>query len=464
MRIALIASESNPYCKSGGLADVVYSLAKEFNAAGHEAIIILPHYQSVQKVETKFVCMFEVTMNWRHHTACIYEAVSEGVKFYFIGEDYYFTRHNLYGYGDDGERFAFFSLAAKKFLEEIDIKPDVVHVHDWQSAIIPMLIQKDGDQSYFKKAKTVLTIHNPAFAGLLDDDSLYQLFNLVTDEEERNRIHIYDKVSTLKAGIVYSDAVTTVSPTHAKELTQGNAYEIGDALVEKGARFIGVVNGVDLDEFDPSKDDKIAETYTEKTFKKGKKACKTALFESFGLQVQDGPLFVLVSRLYEQKGIPLVLEVSHRIVERGGSLLVLGSGEFSYCQSFEELGRRYPGKVGIYVGYSQKIAHACYAGGDFFLMPSLFEPCGISQMIAQRYGCLPIARDTGGLHDTIIDHEDGFLFRDYDYGGIRFGVDEALDLYYDDPKKMEAMQVQAMKKDHSWKKSAAQYLKLFDQI
>ena len=465
MKIAYIASESNPFCKTGGLADVVYSLAKELKDAGHEVIVILPYYESMQKQEAKFVRMFDISMTWRHHTACLYQTEADGIPFYFVGEDFYFTRHNIYGYGDDGERFAFFALAAKQFLEEMNFKPDVIHVHDWQSAIIPFLIHKEGKKSYFANTKTVLTIHNPAFRGFLDQNALYQLFNLedVTDQE-REDLRIGDHISTLKAGIVYADAVTTVSPTHAKELSVNNAYDIGDCLVARGDRFQGIVNGVDTDEFDPSADPLIVKEYDIKTFQKGKKACKKQLFKDFGLVPQEGPLFVLVSRLYEQKGIPLVLDVAHHIVDRGGSLLVLGSGEFSYCQGFEELGKRYPNRVGIYVGYSKKIAHACYAGGDFFLMPSAFEPCGISQMIAQRYGCLPIARDTGGLHDTIDDKVDGFLFADYDYGGIAYGVDCALDLYYEDEEGMKKMQENAMRRDHTWKQSADQYMALFRSL
>ena len=464
MRIALIASESNPFCKTGGLADVIFSLAKEFKIAGHEPIIILPRYTNIKLNNPELVVSFEVTMSWRHQGTSVFKEVRDGIPFYFIAENYYYDRHFIYGYGDDGERFAFFALAAKQFLQEIDFKPDVIHLNDWQTAIIPFLIHKEGESSYLKNAKTVLTIHNPAFGGLLNELALGELFNLSVTEEEKRSMEMWGQISTLKAGILYSDAITTVSPTHAKELTVDNAYQIGDALVSRGDRFIGVVNGVDTDEFNPEKDKGIASIFDIDDIEKGKKACKTKLFELFGLKQNDGPLFVLVSRIYEQKGIPLVLEVSHRIIERGGSLAVLGNGDESLCKQFEDLAKTYPGKVGFYNGYSASLSHACYAGGDFFLMPSLFEPCGISQMIAQRYACLPIARNTGGLHDTIDDHKDGFLFNDYDYGGIRYGVDEAIDIYYEDKKLFATMRRLAMERDHSWKKSAAQYLSLFQSL
>jgi len=465
MRIALVASESNPFCKTGGLADVVFSLAKEFVMKGHESIIVLPYYQSIKSRQIDGLVdagSHQVDLSWRTHTAYYHKVVVDGVTFYFVEDDSYFGRENLYGYDDDGERFAFFSLASKALLEREDIRPDIVHVHDWQSAIMPLLFLKDGN-SPLHWVKTVLTIHNPAFLGLIDEHGLWELFNLPTYEHERDAVRVYGKASTLLAGIRFASKITTVSPTHAEELRQYNAYQIGDALVSRGEDFLGIVNGVDYDEFDPSKDPLIAEHYNLKTVKKAKKACKNALFKEFGFEPQEGPLFVLVSRLYEQKGIPLVLACIPHIVEMGGSLLILGSGEADYVNAIKYYASVYPGRIGIYEGYSKKIAHACYAGGDFFLMPSLFEPCGISQMIAQRYCCLPVARNTGGLHDTIAHMQDGVLFNDYDEGGLRYGIDEAFRIY-SDPELMQTMLKQAYHRDHSWSKSAASYLKLFESL
>lgn len=464
MRIALLASESNPFCKSGGLADVIFSLGKEFVRAGNETIIILPFYEnmlgSVEEVTP--VMSFDVYLSWRKHHAKVWKTSAANVPFYLIDSDYYFGRDNLYGYMDDGERFAFFCLAAKKLLENLQFKPDIIQCNDWQTAIIPTLIKADPNSS-LSKAKTVLTIHNPAFAGLLNFDAIGDLFNLSLPHDLLRKSSIYGMCSTLLLGIHQADMVTTVSPTHAEELRSGNAYNIGNALLEKGKNFRGVVNGVDYEEFNASKDRFIEEHFSLKTLASGKKACKTALFHACGAEVNDGPLFVLVSRLYEQKGIPLVLSVAPHIVEKGGNLFVLGSGDFSYCNALSDLARTYPGRVGVYLGYNQRISHQSYAAGDFFLMPSLFEPCGISQMIAQRYACIPVARATGGLIDTIRDHKDGILFNDYDEGGIRYGVDEAFAIYHDQAR-FEAMRKACLKKDHSWGRSASSYLKIFTQL
>ena len=466
MKIALIASESNPFCKSGGLADVVFSLAKEFIAAGHEAIVVIPLYRAIHDkmvIDSKPIGHFDVNLSWRVHTAEIWQAESGDVPFYFVGDQYYFGRDNLYGYDDDGERFAFFSLAAKKLLELLPFHADIIHVHDWQTAIIPLLLRKEGEYGPLGHSKTVLTIHNPAFLGLLGGEAIAELFNLQLDPYEWSEIKVWDKVSTLLCGIAFANRITTVSPTHAGELRQNNAYEIGNTLVRRGSDFVGIVNGVDMDEFDPSKDELIAKKFSTRSLANNKKLCKKDLFEAYHMPFNDGPTFVLVSRLYEQKGIPLVLDIAEHIVGNGGNLFILGSGEYSYCQAFEGLRAKHPDHIGVYFGYAAKLSHQVYAGGDFFLMPSLFEPCGISQMIAQRYACLPVARDTGGLHDTIIDGVDGFLFSNYDYGGIRYGVDRALGIYRDQ-EAFAKMQLSAMKKDHSWKRSADEYLYLFASL
>lgn len=465
MNIVFIASESNPYCKSGGLADVVFSLAKQFKDAGHQCTVILPYYNAIHLQHTGETLprgRIDIHMSWRHRQAEIWESSACGVHFLFVGDEGYFGRDNLYGYPDDGERFAFFAMAAKSLMESLNEKIDIVYCHDWQSAVLPLLIHQGDKRSKLRRARTVLTIHNPAFLGLMHPDALGELFNIY-DGNILSSILIDSEISTLLAGIRYADLVTTVSPTHAKELKIGNAYRIGDALLSRGSAFVGVINGVDEDEFNPNLDPFIIERFNLKNVTKAKKACKTDLFHSYRFDPHHGPLFVLVSRLYEQKGIPLILEVASHIMDRGGNILVLGNGEFSYCSAFAELSSLYPGRIGIYLGYSRSLAHKLYAGGDFFLMPSLFEPCGISQMIAQRYACLPIARDTGGLHDTIDDLKDGILFRDYDIGGLLYGIDKAFEIYEDRPR-FAAMRKAAYRRDHSWKRSADAYLKLFRSI
>ncbi|MCR4562106.1 MAG: glycogen synthase [Bacilli bacterium] len=471
MKIAMIASESNPLAKTGGLADVVYSLAKEYAALKHEACIIMPYYRRIKDhgIKTKFLTSYPLSMAWRQFEVRIYTISFHEVKFYLIDSPYYFDRNDFYGYGDDGERFAFFALAAVELFRHIDFKPDVLHLHDWQAAIIPTLIKEQRfNDPIYQNLKTVLTIHNPAFKGYLDRYFLGDFFSLSDDLYFSGRVRFEDQVSTLKAGIVDSDIITTVSPTHREELLHPGLSQNLDGILElRKDDFYGILNGIDYDEWDSLHDPYIAKKFDKKNLEEAKHINQEALLKRFNIKWYGGPVYGLVSRLSWQKGIDILLPTLRRALLKGASAIILGSGEYDLEQKFEELRREFPDTLGIYIGYNNEISHMIYAGCDYFLMPSLFEPCGISQMIAQKYGTLPIVRYTGGLKDTVegydetnLEKADGIGFNDYDEGGLDYAFEISRRLFCDQ-KKYYQVAHQAMEKDHSWRTSAENYLSLY---
>ena len=475
MKIAMIASECNPFCKTGGLADVVLALSRELVSLGNEVCVVLPYYSSNAKIPScrlERLPGYEVHLSWRTQKVSLYKGVYEGITFYFVGNDYYFLRGSLYGFQDDGERFAFFTLATESLFERIGFYPDVVHVHDWQPGMLPLILKdRHSKDPVYANTRTVLTIHNPEFNGMLDPSALGELYNLPLSYFESGLTRYDEKVSTLKTAVMTADKITTVSPTHRGELlTPLYSRGMDGALRLRKSDFCGILNGIDEEEWDPTCDIDIAMNFNGKTLTKGKQACRKALLESAGIEDSGGPIFGLVSRLTSQKGIHLVERVGRALLEQGAMLFLVGSGEEALENGLRDLRYHYPSSCSVYFGYNNALAHKVYAGSDFFLMPSLFEPCGIGQMIAERYATLPVARDTGGLHDTIVPYsplEDkdatGFLFRDFDEGGLRYGCPLALEVYAD-KKKLRKMRLNAMKVNHGWKASALEYLKLYRSI
>lgn len=471
MKIAMVASESNPFCKTGGLADVVLALSRELSSLGHEVCVVLPFYSSMHRlpsVKIERLFTYEVDLSWRKQEASIYKADYEGIAFYFIGNDYYFMRGSLYGFMDDGERFAFFTMAVESLFGRIAFHPDVVHIHDWQPGMLPLILKaRHKDDPVYACAKTILTIHNPEFKGMVDPYFLGDFYNLPRSYYEDGTARYSDMVSTLKTAVMTADKITTVSPTHREELlTSLYSRGMDGPLKLREKDFVGIVNGVDEEEWNPEKDIDIAVNFNASNFTQGKRKCRKTLIEGTGLIDNAGPCFGLVSRLTSQKGIHLVAKVGRELLQQGAMLFLVGSGEEALERSLQALQCEFPETCCIYLGYNNNLAHKVYAGCDFFLMPSLFEPCGIGQMIAERYGTLPIARDTGGLHDTIDSYPEkgpqatGFLFRDFDEGGLRYACSKALEVY-SSPQKLRKMRLNAMKQDHGWKASAEKYLELY---
>ena len=474
MKIAMIASESRPFCKTGGLADVVYSLSKELAIMGEQVMVIIPFYQSIKnsiKTPVKFIDSFVVDMSWRHHEAKVYQAEADGITFYFI-EHWYFDRTNLYGDGDDGERFAFYCLAAREFLARQQEVPDIIHCHDWQSGMFPVLIKcNDYYHSIFQKTHFVMTIHNPAFQGMLDRDALGNLYNLPESLFDNGDVRLDDHVSTLKAGIVFADKVTTVSPNHREELlTPEGGMHLDGVLRLREWDFCGILNGIDYLEFNPSDDPLIPMNYNVDNMIEGKKKCREELLKELHINDYGRPLFSLVSRLTWQKGLDILFPAVEELAYRGCDVVILGSGERQYELEFERLRAAYPDKVAIYIGYNDALAHRIYAASDFFLMPSLFEPCGLGQMIAQRYGTLPIVRRTGGLKDSVINFDssneetsNGFGFDNYHPDDMKYTSIYAYDTWFNKPLIHKLMK-NAMKTDNSWARSARSYLGLYKEL
>jgi len=474
MKIAFFASEANPFCKTGGLADVTYALADELSKKGHEVIIALPYYAKIafKSLLPKRIGSYDVRLSWRHQEAEIYFLKQGKLKFYFIRNQYYFNRDNIYGYHDDGERFAFFALACHALLPFLSFKADIIHCHDWQTGMIPCLIkEEESKRLFYNKTKSVFTIHNPAFKGNLDRFFVNDFFNLSDRLYDEGILRLDYAFSTLKAGIVYSDYVTTVSPTHRLELLAANSeFGLAGVLQMRGPRFVGIVNGIDIHEWDPKKDKNIASNFSSSDWLVGKSVNRRALLDAFHLKDTGGPIYGIVSRLSYQKGIGIIISSMNRALLEGAMLVVLGSGEYGLEQDLEALRARYPSSCGIYIGYNGSLAHQIYAGSDFFLMPSLFEPCGISQMIAKRYGTLPIVRYTGGLYDTVngyygenANEADGIGFNDYNEDGLNYAIGVAKRIY-DDKDLLKKIALNAMKADHSWAKSANEYEKLYLEL
>lgn len=470
MKIAMICSEANPFIKTGGLADVTYSLSKELVNLGEEVMIALPLYNKVKSLQLplEYVTTLTINLSWRVETTNVFHLIQDGIHYYFLENWHYFERDNIYGYDDDGERFAFYTQAVAKLLPAIKFKADIVHVHDWQPGMLFCYI-RENNMEFYKNSKFVISIHNPAFQGILDRYSLGDLYNLPDYLYQNGKVEFGGKVSTLKAGIVYADKITTVSPNHRFELlTPEGSMGLNNVLCYREYDFVGILNGIDYEEFNPSKDKYLAKEFGVNNYLTGKKANKKYLIEHFGLANEEAPLYSLVSRITWQKGMNLVFPAVRELASQGANIILLGSGEYDCEQEMEALHRDYPNHVAIYVGYNNALAHQIYAGSDFFLMPSLFEPCGLGQMIAQRYGTLPIVRRTGGLRDSVINYDghneeisNGFGFDNYSEWDMNRTCFYAYDIFYNHKETFKKLVKNALKTDNSWQKSVQQYHQLY---
>ncbi len=476
MKIAMFASEALPFSKTGGLADVSYALSKELAKEGDEVIIVTPYYASIKRKNPKldYVGLLPVNVSWRKQDAEVYTTIVDGVRYYLLSNSYYFDRDNIYGYHDDCERYAFFALACMNILKFVDFKADIIHVHDWQAGMVPTLLkEKYSYDPFYSSMRTVLTIHNPAFKGLVDRYFLNDFWGLSDELYDNGRVRFDNMVSSLKAGIVDANKITTVSPTHRNELLDMYSDQRLNGILElRKDDFVGIVNGIDYEEWNPAKDKYISDHYSSKSWKEGKAECQKDMLKTFGIEKGRGPVFGVVSRLSWQKGIDLIVDAMYGFLNdyNDCSLVILGSGEAGLEGRIQTLRDQHPNRVGIYIGYNNELSHKIYAGCDFFLMPSLFEPCGISQMISQRYGTLPVVRYTGGLADTVegldepnVTKADGIGFYNYDVNGLSYAIGKAKDLYLNTPI-YDKIVSNALKKDNSWKRSAKQYRALYEEI
>lgn len=474
MKILYAASEAVPFAATGGLGDVLGALPAALKAKYPDSDIrvVLPLYgmlSSSAKEKLTFVKNTEVMLAWRMQYCGIFTAENLGVTFYFIDNDYYFNRPSLYGSYDDGERFAFFGKAVLELMDRMNFFPDVLHCNDWQSAsaVIYLKTMFAADERY-RNIKAVYTIHNIEYQGVYGTETLGDIFGL--GPNIRGIVEYDNDINLTKGAIVCADAVTTVSPTYAQQI-QSEFYSHGlyHVLRLYREKVSGIINGIDTDLYNPEKDTILAKNYSAKAYS-GKRVCKADLQRLLGLpEAPDTPIVAMITRLAKHKGIDLVERVIEEYLCDDVQFVILGTGEHEYESYFSELARRYPAKVSAQIKFNRELSKKIYAGADMFLMPSQSEPCGLSQMIASRYGTVPIVRETGGLYDTIKPYNEytlegnGFTFSNYNAHDMLHTLRYATSVYRD-KKRWTALMRKAMKMDFSWESSAEKYMELYEKL
>jgi starch synthase len=474
VKVLFIVSECVPFVKSGGLADVAGSLPKELKKLGTDVRVILPKYGAISeewKNELQKIAEFKVHVGWRNQYCGIEQLILDGVTFYFVDNEYYFKRDRLYGFFDDGERFAYFNRAVLESLAYLDFDPDILHCHDWHTGMIPFLLR--AEYCYRKEyvsIKTVFTIHNLQFQGIFSKEILGDLLNLSDKYFNSDLLEFYGNVNFMKGALVASDKITTVSPTYMQEIQTDYFGEKLDGLLRKRREdLLGILNGIDEQFYHPEKDPYIFAPYHKNDIS-GKTKNKKHMQDLFGFrQDENTPIIAMITRLTKQKGLDLVKCVFHEIMEEKLQLIVLGTGEEEFEHFFREMAYRYPEKFKVYIGFNEKLAHQIYAGSDLFLMPSKFEPCGLGQLIAMRYGSIPIVRETGGLNDTVTSYREdngegnGFSFTNFNAHDMLYTIQRALRFYQDDIVWKKLVQ-RAMGLDYSWAQSAFKYNSLYSEL
>ena len=478
MKILFVTSECAPFSKSGGLADVAFSLPPALKAAGNEIAIITPLYQCVKEKygkKLKSVWAGTVKLGWREHYCGLLRGKLGDVTVWFVDNEDFFLRPKLYGYDDDKLRFAWFSRAVIDLFDKLDFVPEILHCNDWETA--PAVIYLKNEQTWradLRNIRSVYTIHNIAYQGQFGANELADTFALPMGWYEGGLGYEYEgrrDINLMKGAMLMADAVSTVSPTYARELhfpEYGMGLQGVADMVEN--KLFGILNGIDMDHYDPKLDKRLPYPFSA-TALSGKDKCKRALQEEFGLDLEPRfPLFCSVARLNEQKGIELIREILPKMMGLGIQLIVFGQGEQRYVDFFNECRNRYPGQLGFSDNYSEQVAAKVFAGSDFYLMPSRFEPCGLSQMMAMRYGTVPIVHETGGLKDSVRPYSefdgigDGFSFSTYQGKDLLLAVTQAVRLYLSDEHTFNVLRKRCMKKDFSWTRSAQQYERMYSGI
>ncbi len=472
MKILYAASEAAPFIKVGGLGDVAGALPKALCRAGDDCRVILPFYSAISqmlKEKCSFRTEFYFHNAWRHQKCGVYEANIDGVTYYLLENDFYFARPQVYGEFDDGERFAFFSRAILEVLPLIDFIPDVLHCNDWHTALVPVLLDTQFRQrAGYGGIKTVFTIHNIEFQGKYDPYILGDIFGL--DEQAKPLLFYRDSLNLMKGAIECSNKVTTVSKRYAEEImSPPKSCGLEHILGARSFKVSGILNGIDTDLFDPATDPRIAANYTAKTVA-DKKQNKFALQKELGLpETNNLPLFGMVTRLTHQKGLELLRDKLDWLAEQNAQIVILGTGEAEYEQFLRECADRHPHNLRVCLAFDGALAQRIYAGCDFFMMPSKFEPCGLAQMIAMRYGTLPLVHTTGGLADTVIPYDPtaktgrGITFQSFDSEDFANALWRCLALFADQKHFIQACK-NAMAGDYSWGPSVTAYQALYAEI
>jgi starch synthase len=476
MKILVVASEAAPFAKTGGLADVVGSLPRALRQLGHDVRVILPCYQAIEEQGfslRKGRKSVEVVIDGVAHKGLLRQSTVDGVTVYFIENREFFQRSGLYGdgtgdYPDNALRFGFFCRAVLEFLRRLDFRPDVLHLNDWQSSLIPVLLRTElKNDPFYSAMGTVLTIHNLGYQGLFPRQTLAAL-RLDPALFDMEKMEYFGKISFLKGGIIYADRLNTVSESHCREIqTPELGFGLDGLLRKRSKDLTGILNGIDHKIWDPELDSNLPVSYSAGDLR-GKASNKRALQKELGLANTGSPLVAMVTRLDSQKGLDLVEEAWDALLALDLQFVLLGTGDAKHREFFAARRDRYPGQVAIHLKFEEPLARRIYAGSDLFLMPSRYEPCGLGQMIALRYGTLPLVRRTGGLADTVIDAEEnpaaanGFSFIDYSAPALLGTLARALQ-FYGDRRVWLRMVRRAMASDFSWARSAEHYLELYRQ-
>ncbi|MGT2807656.1 glycogen synthase GlgA [Streptococcus iniae] len=475
MKLLFVAAEGAPFAKTGGLGDVIGALPKSLATAGEEVAVMLPYYDLIDQKfgsQVEDLCSFYIDMSWRHQYVGVKKLIKDQVTYYFIDNRYYFFRGHVYGDWDDGERFAFFQLAAIEAMEKINLIPDVLHSHDYHTAMIPFLLKEKYHwiQSY-QSIKTVFTIHNIEFQGQFGPDMLGDLFSVGSQRYEDGTLRWNNCLNWMKAAVLYADSVTTVSPSYALEI-QGPEFGKGldQVMRMESSKLIGCINGIDTELYNPETDPFLKHSFSLNDMT-GKALNKIDLQKKLGLTCDATiPMIGIVSRLTDQKGFDLIIQELEHMMALDVQLVVLGTGYQHYEETFKKFSHKYPEKLSAQITFDLALAQEIYASSDLFLMPSAFEPCGLSQLMAMRYGSLPLVHEVGGLKDTVLP------FNPYDKSGRGFSFNHfsgywmmqtlafALDVYKNHQEDWKILQKNAMSCDFSWDTASQAYLKLYQDL
>ncbi|MWV42317.1 glycogen synthase GlgA [Paenibacillus sp. HJL G12] len=474
MKVLFAAAESVPFIKTGGLADVIGALPQALQRSGIDVRVVLPKYRGIpEKYRDQMEHLGEVyvPVGWRNQYCGIEKCVHDGITYYFVDNEYYFGRDSVYGYMDDGERFGFFNRAVLQLLKAIDFQPDVIHCHDWHAALIPVLLDAHYRHDlFYYQMRTVFTIHNLLYQGIFPYEVLGELLELDNRYFTMNGLEYYGKVNFMKGGIVYSDHVTTVSPTYAREIqTSHYGYGLEGLLASLGPKLSGIVNGIDTKSYNPATDAQLELKYRSSISKK--KENKIRLQEELNLPISaDIPLIAMVTRLVDSKGLDLVERVLDEMLTFDDiQLVILGTGDSHYEQWFREAEHRHPSKLSAQITFSDALSRKIYASSDIFLMPSNFEPCGISQLLALRYGSIPVVRETGGLNDTVHAYNEftgqgnGFTFTNINAHDMMHTIRRAVSFYHE-PEHWNKLVKNATSGDYSWNVSAGEYKDIYERV
>ena len=475
MNILFATSEAAPFVKTGGLADVMGALPKTLARMGHDVRVILPLYEAVGeewRAQMTYLQCFHVHLAWRTPYCGLFELKKDGVTYYFVDNEYYFKRRNIYGHYDDAERFAFFSRAVIESPGHLGFTPDVIHCNDWETALVPIyMLEERGKVPELKNAKSVFTIHNIEYQGRYGTELLVDMFGLAPGYNNEHMLAYFGDINLMKGAIYASDYVTTVSPNYAEELQYAfYAHGLEGVIAANRKKLRGILNGIDTERYDPWRDKGLTKFFNDKQLQ-GKKNCKTALQQAAGLREDPHvPIIGCVSRLVTHKGFELVANSVWDIMNMDVQMVVLGTGDWKFEEAFRQAQNQYPGRFSAQIMYSDSFSTAVYGGADIFLMPSVSEPCGLSQMIAMRYGTVPVVRETGGLKDTVIPWNKftgegtGFTFEHIDRNDLLWVLGGAVDLYHNEKKAWQTVQKNGMTADFSWDRSAQAYLEVYGQI